>query len=86
MGAKHARRTSLRGRFVRMIVFRTIVSTAVLLGSLYAGLAAGQRIVAYRQRLDQRHAEQPVPVYVRPLPQPEPRLHVAGAIGAQAFR
>jgi hypothetical protein len=69
MGGEHARRASLRRRLVRMIVFRAIVSTAVLLGSLYLGLATGQRIVAYRQHRADRHAERAVPACIHSLPQ-----------------
>jgi hypothetical protein len=70
MGGKHARRASLRRRVVRVIVFRAIVSTAVLLGSLYLGLATGQRIVAYRQHRDDRQAERAVPAcIIHSLPQ-----------------
>jgi len=68
MGGKHARRASLRGRLVRMIVFRTVVSTAVLLAALYGGLATGRTIVAYRQHLADRHAEPPATACVPSLP------------------
>jgi hypothetical protein len=68
MGGKHARRASLRRRLVRMIVFRASVSMAVLVGSLYLGLATGQRIVAYRQHRADRDAERPVPACIHSLP------------------
>jgi len=71
MGGKHARRASLRSRLVRMIVFRTIVSAAVLLAALYGGLATGRTIVAYRQRLADRHAERPAPACAPSLPHGE---------------
>jgi hypothetical protein len=78
MGWKHGRRGSRpRARLVRTIVFRTIVSTAVLLGALYAGLAAGQRIVAYEQRLAQRRFEQSVPACIHSRPLPDGQLAAA---------
>jgi hypothetical protein len=69
MGRKHTCRASpRRGRLVRMIVVRTTVSTAMLLGSLYGGLATGQQIVAYEQRVSGHKFEQPVPACIRDLP------------------
>jgi hypothetical protein len=65
MGGKHARRAARRRtRLVRMIVVRITVSTAMLLGSLYAGLATGQRVVAYRQHLADGRAQRPVPACI----------------------
>jgi hypothetical protein len=71
MGGNYARRASLRARFVRMIIFRTVVSTAVLLAALYGGLATGRTIVAYRQRLANQHAERPAPACAPSLPDGE---------------
>jgi hypothetical protein len=77
MAGKQARRASpRRGRLVGMIIFRTIVSTVMLLGALYGGLATGQSIVAYRnreaesqaERQAERQAEGPVPACITPLP------------------
>jgi hypothetical protein len=76
MGGKHARRASLRWRLVRMIIFRTVVSTAMLLAALYGGLATGRTIVAYRQRLANRHAERPATACAPSLPH-EQQLAVA---------
>jgi hypothetical protein len=73
MGGKHARAAPLRGpRLVRMLVFRTIVSTAVLAGSLYAGLSTGERIVAYRMRHDR-----PAATCMPGLSRPEGQLAAA---------
>jgi hypothetical protein len=69
MTGKHARRLERRRhRLVRMIVVRSIVSTAMLVGALYGGLATGQHIVAYRQQLGDRHAARPSPACISYLP------------------
>lgn len=44
------------------------MSTAMLVGALYGGLATGQHIVAYRQQLADRHAARPNPGCVSYLP------------------